>query len=326
MSAKPAIAKRSIARAGVSGDGREQTYSRERGWTVECTAATDDGLIALGAKGLPRVGDLDGNRICVDIHADRIGTSFLFDVTAEYRSLKVSAASSGSSQGALDAAPRVVWGFAKTVEPIDIDADGLPCVDSAGVPLDPPLEREFSDRTLSVTRREKTFNPLAMDEYADTKNADRFFGYPPGLVRFMGTSDNEIPEGRNTIHEVTYQFVIRYAEYGGVRPGWRSRRWNAGRVHRVQDYTVVDRGTLAEKTVWFWALRPILDNEGNPVSSPVPLDPKTGGVIDPREPLAGGETGTDRYGHVFQTNADGTGAWVFYSRYPSKRYSPLRLP
>ncbi len=296
--------RRSGGQAGVGGEPGQVISRRGRGWTVLFDDPADDEVDAVLAPGIPRVGSMDGNRFCNDVDAVRVGTSLLFEVFADYRSL------AGEwpfrSLGA-DVRPEINWGIATTTEPIDVDAAGKPMVTTAGCPLDPPLSREFRDRTLTVTRRVRKFNSIDRDQWADTVNSDRFFGYPPGLVRCVGISAGEIVEGRTLLYNEIAQFVIRYAKWGKVRPGWRRRVWNAGTVERRADGT----------------LKTIVDADGNPYTQPVPLD-QNGAKVDPSEPVRG--SGKTPAGVEWIGAPDGRGIWLLFEVYTKRRFKALKLP
>ncbi len=295
--------KRTGAQAGVSGEPGRVTSRRTRGWTVLFDDPADDDVDALHAPGIPWVGSMDGNRFCNDVYANRVGTSLLFDVTAEYDSLP----SEQEAGSGVDVRPRIQWGIATTSIPIDVDANGNPIANAAGCPLDPQLKREFRDRTLIVTRRVRKFNSIERDQWADTVNSDRFFGYPAGLVRCVGISAGEITEGGTLLYNEIAQFVIRYAKWGRMRPGWKRLVWHVGTVERAADGT----------------LRTIIDTDGNLLTQPVPLD-QYGRKVDPREPIRGrGKTGG---GVEWIAAPDGRGIWLLFEIYTKRRFKALKLP
>ena len=304
--------KSSGGRAAASGDRQSQTYAQTKAWTVKCSSRKDDELDALGAPGLPRVGDIDAKRICVDLAVNRIATSCVFEVVAEYRSLKTTGSGAARAGSILDNPPQISWGFAGRVQQVDVTADGLPCVNTAGVALDPPLVRDFQDRTITVVRNERSFNSVAADDWADTVNSDRFFGYSAGLVRCLPIAASEVYEGANKFYQVTYNFLVRFAKWAGERPGWRRRIWNTGR-------TTVDWET--HKSVLIMD-----DKESNPITEPVPLDPEGAPIIIGESLKSAGRTWI---GHEFKEQKSDRGVigiWVYYDLFEERSFRSLRLP
>lgn len=62
----------------------------------------------------------------------------------------------------------ISWDMETTTEPIEVDIDGKPLVNSVGEPFDPPIRAPFSILTLRIARGDRVavyaLQPVAADE------------------------------------------------------------------------------------------------------------------------------------------------------------------
>jgi len=128
---------------------------------------------------------------------------------------------------------------------------------SAHEPFDPPIQEEFYDVGVVITRNEASFDITAMSEYFNRVNSDFFaftcnngvrYSFDPGLVRCKSIQAEEKRHGNTWYFVVNYEFVVR-------PDGWSRRILDQGFRE------IVDGG-----------YKSILDDEGNPVSQAVNLD------------------------------------------------------
>ena len=152
-----------------------------------------------------------------------------------------------------------------------VDVDGNPIVNAAGDPYDPPLMREIVNCTLYVDRNENpsTINLNTLSELSNSLNAATWNGFPPQTVRLapLKIPDIKYSQSTNTFYlPMTYQFDINIDT-------WVKQIVNAG--FRQLDSS----GNLI----------PILLN-GQPVSTPVPLDESGHAILTPGSKDAGGNT------------------------------------
>lgn len=102
---------------------------------------------------------------------------------------------------------KVSWSFARFERPVIVDLDGVPVLNSAGDPFDPPLTIDDSRPILTIVRNEQGFDPLLAYQFKDAVNADAFWGVGPGIVKVLDISD-ELTKDPDIgwYHVVTYQF------------------------------------------------------------------------------------------------------------------------
>jgi hypothetical protein len=228
----------------------------------------------------------------------------MFIVQVEYSSPEVrDAADPDQPPDPLSQPPDVQWGLVVETEPIDVayDEDNeltIPVVNTAGAPLDPPIEREFRDRSLSYTLNQSAFDWQLADEYNDVVNADRFWDAEPGHVRCLGITASFVVEDGFRYWRNRYDFLFR-------KDGWLRRKLNVGTME-------LRNGEL----------RQIRDAEGNPISEPVTLT-VSGAAWDWREQIVPGGSGTVN-GVQYETGRNTV--WLKFKIYPTVPFAPLRIP
>ncbi|QNN23534.1 hypothetical protein HED60_15035 [Planctomycetales bacterium ZRK34] len=135
------------------------------------------------------------------------------------------------------------WSGVRTVEPVDRDVNGNLIKDTAGQPLDPPMQFEFIDRVLTISRVESNWDDSRLD-YIDTVCSHPFYSRAAGTPRMMDIVANEIT---STVAEVTYKIQFRKGipvqpdGSGGPAKAWYKRRLNAG--FKAADGTVFEQIT-----------------------------------------------------------------------------------
>jgi len=145
--------------------------------------------------------------------------------------------------------PEYTWEFNGKEVPMDVDLDGKPCVNKAGLPFLTPITRFASDPILKVTRNQANF-PFTDFLFRDCINSDLFLGYfPPGTARYMPPSVQFVPDNTwGDYYKVGRQFAID-------PDGWEKPVLNAG-VWELRD----------------GKYRAILGADGLPVTEPQLLD------------------------------------------------------
>jgi hypothetical protein len=164
---------------------------------------------------------------------------------------------SQQDENPLDEPPQMDWDAADFEEVVEQDVDGNPVINSAGDPFDPPLTRDNSYPILVITRNEATFSPGLAYSYRNKVNAATFFGSGPRTVRcrpIVGKKQYHAAFG--TYYQVTYRFEFN-------PDGFDKNVLNQGLRRKAG----TDRKAITTK-------------EGQPISSPVPLD-ADGVPLDP---------------------------------------------
>jgi hypothetical protein len=151
--------------------------------------------------------------------------------------------------------PTRVFFEAQTFEEIcDVDKDGNPICNSAFSPFDPPVTRDRTRPVIRVVRNEATFSDSTILAYADKVNSDVVETvYPARTLKCSApTAEKKFAQFTgNEYYEVTY--VLHYNE----------KTW---------DKSILDAGYEELDPADDTKRRKILDDSGQPLSSPAMLD------------------------------------------------------
>lgn len=156
----------------------------------------------------------------------------------------------------------VDWLFASVMEPIDKDRNGAALVNSADESFDPPIQEEYNDLVLRITRHEGEYNPLTAAEYKKAVNSDQFLWFDPYTVKCSLFEGRRIRYAGLYYYQVNYEFIIRSdPDADNNISGWKRR--------------ILDQG-FREKTGTDGEGKPtyalILDDTSKPVNQPVLLN------------------------------------------------------
>lgn len=154
--------------------------------------------------------------------------------------------------------------------PAVTDVSGNPIVNSAGDPYDPPLMRKVMRGTLTITRNEPiTISLPTLIGLSNALNAAEWNGFAPLTVQFTPIKLPEIGYSQVTN---TFYFPMEYVV--DINPDtWIHQVVNAGMRELDAD----------------GKLRNILDNEGQPITTPMPLDEDGHAIIQPTFTDGGGD-------------------------------------
>lgn len=146
------------------------------------------------------------------------------------------------------------WFFSATQEEIDQDIFGKPILNSSDEYFETPLSRTFNDIAGQFTYRTVNYNPVFAAGFMDHVNDGMFLGFAPGEAKLVAFDGEEIEneDGNNWNISIEIHF----------RPGgWERRILDQG----YREFTGVDDDG---KPIY----PAILDEDKEPVRSPVPLD------------------------------------------------------
>lgn len=206
-------------------DGFHRTYTRV--FLVKTTSTQDGPLTVTLATGVPRVWDpyttntdTDLGALCKSVSAQPTDSPFLWEVTVEYDS--VVREEGQQAENPLARPADIDWSFVPYVKAAQRDVFGLPILNSAGQPFDPPPEMDDRRIQLTIQRNEETFDPLQAFEFQDATNSDVFFGGGIAAWKVMSIKANG-PHSENGVSfwRVTYEFEFR-------REGWFLRTLDQG--------------------------------------------------------------------------------------------------
>jgi hypothetical protein len=163
-------------------------------------------------------------------------------------------------------APEVEWDYEGAMEPIFEDTDGVPILNSAGERFDPLPEAERGELTLRYIRNEASINLTQIREYQNSVNSDTFtvagVAVPARVAKLTIRPGRKTEENGFTYYPIEYHFKFKADE-------WRVELLDVG---------------LSE---WFESTiegvkirRPILDEQGLEITSPIRLDGLGGALPD----------------------------------------------
>jgi hypothetical protein len=128
---------------------------------------------------------------------------------------------------------------------------------SSKEPFDPPIQEEFFDFSILITRNEANFNITYANAYLNTVNSDTFmffarngvgYQFAAGKARCKSIQASEQRHGAAWYWQVQYEFIVR-------QDGWLRRVLDQG-------FRELDGSDYVQ----------IADTEGNPVTQPVKLN------------------------------------------------------
>lgn len=157
------------------------------------------------------------------------------------------------------APPSLDWASEQVEWAITHDRDGEPILNTAGDPFDPPILDSFSIPIATVSRVEKSYNPLWIPNYENTTNKNAWLGWAAETVLCKSIAGSRfIDPDWGVLWNVTYSYAfkptVKAVDDTVIQAGWDAYVLNAG---------------LREKKDG--KLRPI--HLGNaPTSTPLPLD------------------------------------------------------
>jgi hypothetical protein len=168
----------------------------------------------------------------------------------------------------LFAPPKITWGRVGSVEPIDSDKDGVAILNSTKEPFDPPLTREFKDRTLRIEKNVANFDSYAFEKYVDSINSSIWApavlntgptlrAFLPYTAKCIGIDGEPDRVGNIYFSRVVFEFQIRVHNLlvDNYPLGWRRRVLDQGFSELVDGEPVA-----------------ILDADGQRLTQPVRLD------------------------------------------------------
>ena len=168
------------------------------------------------------------------------------------------------------APPRVSWRTEWEDFACTHDNAGVPILNKAGDPFDPPLVIPNPTPVVVIQRVEREYNHLWMQNYVSRINSDAWEGFPAGSVLCRDITGNLEwnTEVDGWVWQTEYVFAIRMpivVSSTKIFPGWAAQVLNAGMREKVS----------GER-------RAIFDGM-TPVASPVPLksDGTKAGASDP---------------------------------------------
>lgn len=213
---------------------------------VVITDNPDDGVMVVGnASGIPHKGDVyatatdfDPGALCQDVSPKQDpDEQTVWEVVATYSSH--SGDPMKDDHNPMVHPPDIHWSSWGETRALYEDFNGKKFVNTAGQPLDPPVERRFKYPALTVVRNEKTFPVMLVQSYWDVLNSDVFNGWPPETVKVDDIRASSQYREAQGFFRVTYEFLFR-------NEGWKHYELDAGPTH-LEKNTAGDNERVTNK-------------------------------------------------------------------------------
>jgi hypothetical protein len=202
------------------------------------------------------------------------GSLTLWEVTVSYTSMEWGGIGA-TSASYLALPPDMEWEDSQSDEPIEIDADGRPIVNSVGDPMDPPAQRPFTTMFLTMTRWQSGYDVAQAIQFINTVNAaqvnvPRAGIVSPGMMLCKSIRPTQtLPAWGLFLARVGYRFEFRTAfsviETEGVVSPFDHRLLDKGNRGRYDPG--FKSGDFFDSTVTKVGQPIRLDGQGKPVDT-----------------------------------------------------------
>ena len=209
-----------------------------------------------------------------DVQYEQEGPAY-GSITAEY---EVPTFDPETGDNPLLTPPDIVWDTVQTEEPIDEDVYGRGIRTVNGEPIEGVTETVF-DLSVSITRNLATFNPAAIYLFLNKVNSGPFLGFPPGVALCSSIQASSVADGDFNYFRVTVQFIFRTPYRTTPERAWFKRLRHEGTLIREE----IESDTEETREV----IRRAVDDDGLPVTQPVPLDERGFEIKAPTPPPGG---------------------------------------
>lgn len=233
-----------------SGDGFEsdgQSIFLLESWSVLTDSLDTRGTPVAYAPGLPLDGAGFPGEPLFTLNNRRVRRSLGPNHIVELR-YKLQTTPFGADANPLNRPARITGGgWVPVQEPFDIDLDGYPTVNTAGLPVDPNLIRDVYDYQFSIMKSVSSINVSSLHGYAGATNSDQYLGFAAGTLKIvdMRHSDQKVHGvGHAQVFyfemEVTFRARVPLPQIpqpgmpkphdiiGGPARAWRKRTKNVG--------------------------------------------------------------------------------------------------
>ncbi len=204
------------------------------------------------------------------IHLDSVGEDGIeWEATFEYSWYDATTVGGGKEQNPLDMPIEVNWGWRDYEMVIDVDVDGVPVLNTAFDPYDPPVLINDPRRTMTVVRNEATISMGLIDQYKNAINTDAWAGVNPFFAHCLGITP------KNTFHQlVGWYYQVTY-EFEFISPRQAANQSKGGELQGFRKL-ILNQGLRAISATTGKKYHVVYRNV--PVSQPVLLD-QSGEVI-----------------------------------------------
>ena len=134
-------------------------------------------------------------------------------ITVHYGWYDANMAGGGGAQNPLLMPIDVSWGLRDHEIVLDTDVNGLPVINTAGDPYDPPIVIDDPRLVMTIVRNEAAFNVAWVLAYRNAVNADSFAGFPPLACKVLNiSSKSQWHQDAGWYYQTTYEFEFLTAQ------------------------------------------------------------------------------------------------------------------
>lgn len=170
--------------------------------------------------------------------------------------------------------PDIRWTKVGSTEPIDVDGNGLPILNSADQPFDPPPTDNLDDLLRRYTVNWENFNHLQVAPFLGAVNADTFIGFPPGTCKIIDFSATRLRTGAAFYFEVLNVIQVRLK-------GWQSSIQDTGTRELIgtetSSFQLPDETVVTQTVNKYRDITSIMEDENGDeirvqITEPVPMN------------------------------------------------------
>lgn len=258
------------------GEDEEFKQTSTRLYLVLTDSATHTESDILSAAGLPVLFDVHPTltgAMVIDRKARQSTNEdepFLWTASITYSSVSKSKTDPATrSQNPTDRPAVLKISFEQREIGLYVDLEGDPIINSAGDPFDPPPTMEETIGIISITRNKASVDFAQYMDFNGATNEFTFMGFPPDTLKIS-------LEAERTFEQQQYFFIVNAtirvrpfydlgvgADFVTTMGGWQLKLLDAG-------YRYIDAGNNYHN---------IVDDEGNSLHKPYPLDGAGGGLV-----------------------------------------------
>lgn len=249
---------------------------RPRVWRVVSTIANEDPDVVERASGIPSYGAAHPSKsglyvTDIDVKQDSSNRN-IWTVTATYEGYRTGGEWGNDERVApLDMRPTVVRMTQKSAEQIDTNVYGAAITNSSGEDYDPPPTADRSRIIYQISRYVAQPRDDIYAEYMDAVNSDSWrpytstVTYPPWTVRVDDIQCEQVHVQQYSVFREAWTFIVWYGLPNGNAPGGYN-----GHMLRIADQGTRTWTWNADEQIW--EVSTIKDDDGEPVTTAVPLD------------------------------------------------------
>lgn len=184
-----------------------------RKFFIPCDPGTTR-LVALLAAGMPRWRDVhpeDPNARVSNVTADYAVESCdtIYEATATYStSVPDEASNLNKGENPIEDPPRYSFKTIRDKRIAEKDKNGKVYLNSSKVVFDPPYERQWNRRSITVERNELVYSSAYADEWQNVINSEAWGAYAAGKAMIVAIDANNVYDRGMSYWKVTYEIEI----------------------------------------------------------------------------------------------------------------------